>query len=1308
MPIPFTLDINVQPQQKDIKWVAAGDWAKFDDTVFGLEAGDTIEQATITVKLLDTDADDAATSVQRSISAVASANGQITSNNRIEIYFQPVDTEKMVSSHLYDLQIWVRRGSSLYIRTIQRGRIYARQDITNNVTLLDPMTTLTITNGASASGNAGTTLQLVAEVRDGQGDLHPEYNPVWTTSNGAVATVDATGLVRFWGAGTCVITATLAAFSIADSINITTNGANMLAAVNGDVLTFDGSVWNPANPNTRFVLRGGDTVAGTYTWQGAHTFQSNISVINSGGNPYIIVGDDTGNNNAYFRYDSVGNFGYINSYAGGIASVLKLNTNGGAIELGGALTGTTANFTTSIKTGLFSISSTLGLVEFATNATAPFLVNYAGYNYDVAYFRDFVVYDGKTVPILTITGSTKATVFAGSVSGGAASFTTIAASGNVTITKASGNEVALVLAQTGVATWEFRNAATSGVLTIFDGTDNVLCFVPGTNAAVFAGSITATNLTLDSGVGIAAMRLLSGGVYGNWTVNSLSMGFSAVGAYSWIQSGGAATGAPLHLNEYAGNVGIGMDGATPTALLHVNGSLTAGAASFTTGAFSSTVAVSHGTQAQLYLNKTGAGALSTFLFTQTDLFGVYDATVGRYVFTYTSSTNYFDAQTNFSIATNKFTVASATGNTVVAGTFQSTGNVSIGGTSTANMQLKLTGTGVSSSGYAYGLISAVAFDSSTTFQGTVASLQMKTVSAAFTTPTGHSLLIEAPSLANTAVTTLYGIRIENQGQAKSTNAYGIYIAAQSGAATLNWGLYNAGTSYFGGAATFASTVDVTGNVGIGNGATSTNSDLTLNGGASINNGAMIAFQRNSVTTAWIGHDSRINGGTSSNLDIYTDAATDIRFLSRTTLALTLSTGGAAVFTSSLTAGAASFTTIGATATLPGSFLANIANDSATGYGLKVRGGGVASYAFYLADHADALLLSVLGVSGACTFNFNGSTVQAGAASFTTGAFSGAMYVGGVSTITGDILRVKATAASGIMLEAAATDSRIVLYHDAGAFNLGATYGTTGSFLPIKFYTSNLLRATIGADGIIDLAQDLRIATNKFTVAAATGNTVVAGTLNIQGTTITVASGVSVIAAASDSAWRINGSTVDGFGGFITLYGHTHATKASALEYNAAGGHSFTGAATFASTVTATGAIAQVAPVNTAAFMSVEAVSNTYGATYRMTSKTSGGVSNTWQMGPNITGNANAIEWYDGTATRFSMAIGGAATFASTVTVTGGFGCNAATPQTAYASGGALAGYVTGAFGFDSDAHASELHGMVVKIRAALVANGIMS
>jgi len=63
---------------------------------------------------------------------------------------------------------------------------------------------------------------------------------------------------------------------------------------------------------------------------------------------------------------------------------------------------------------------------------------------------------------------------------------------------------------------------------------------------------------------------------------------------------------------------------------------------------------------------------------------------------------------------------------------------------------------------------------------------------------------------------------------------------------------------------------------------------------------------------------------------------------------------------------------------------------------------------------------------------------------------------------------------------------------------------------------------------------------------------------------------------------------------------------------------------------------------------------------------------------------------------------------TTVQSSGGAGFNGAAPQTAVASGGALAAYGAGANGLDTAAHMSALHALVVSIRAALVANGIMS
>lgn len=69
---------------------------------------------------------------------------------------------------------------------------------------------------------------------------------------------------------------------------------------------------------------------------------------------------------------------------------------------------------------------------------------------------------------------------------------------------------------------------------------------------------------------------------------------------------------------------------------------------------------------------------------------------------------------------------------------------------------------------------------------------------------------------------------------------------------------------------------------------------------------------------------------------------------------------------------------------------------------------------------------------------------------------------------------------------------------------------------------------------------------------------------------------------------------------------------------------------------------------------------------------------------------------------------GEAILPGTVKVGGAFGCNTKAVQTAYASGGALNAYGAGANGFDTAGNASALHALVVSIRAALVANGIMS
>jgi hypothetical protein len=69
---------------------------------------------------------------------------------------------------------------------------------------------------------------------------------------------------------------------------------------------------------------------------------------------------------------------------------------------------------------------------------------------------------------------------------------------------------------------------------------------------------------------------------------------------------------------------------------------------------------------------------------------------------------------------------------------------------------------------------------------------------------------------------------------------------------------------------------------------------------------------------------------------------------------------------------------------------------------------------------------------------------------------------------------------------------------------------------------------------------------------------------------------------------------------------------------------------------------------------------------------------------------------------------GGGTVSGNLTVTGTFGCNGKPAQSSYTlSGGALPGYVSGVFGLDSSANMAALHQLVVDMRAALVANGIV-
>jgi hypothetical protein len=104
-------------------------------------------------------------------------------------------------------------------------------------------------------------------------------------------------------------------------------------------------------------------------------------------------------------------------------------------------------------------------------------------------------------------------------------------------------------------------------------------------------------------------------------------------------------------------------------------------------------------------------------------------------------------------------------------------------------------------------------------------------------------------------------------------------------------------------------------------------------------------------------------------------------------------------------------------------------------------------------------------------------------------------------------------------------------------------------------------------------------------------------------------------------------------------------------------------------------------------------------------------SNRWYMGMSANGSTGNFDLYNNIGGVNAVSIDkttSLVTLGAALKVVTGFGCNGQTAKTAAASGGALNAYGAGANGFDTGANASALHALVVAIRAALVANGIMS
>lgn len=360
-------------------------------------------------------------------------------------------------------------------------------------------------------------------------------------------------------------------------------------------------------------------------------------------------------------------------------------------------------------------------------------------------------------------------------------------------------------------------------------------------------------------------------------------------------------------------------------------------------------------------------------------------------------------------------------------------------------------------------------------------------------------------------------------------------------------------------------------------------------------------------------------------------------------------------------------------------------------------------------------------SGFGNISIGASTVTAGAASFTTLAVSGrirstnssnsgsgndypliesintlATQGDGATTFNFGILQ--ATAGNG------AVSVNLAATYAAGTWEPAALLAVTTNH-PLKIKTNNTTRLTLAADGSLStFATPLAItgALTGVTTLAASGDATI-GTVGFKGNTINGRPETDAFGMLYLNYYSYNGGITqfrdtivcDGKGANVAYFeGSTKLALFSGAVTST--GNLTVGASTFVVTA-ATGAVSAESDIT---------LSNAGGGVVRASAAAAycGIYNNNSAAYVVAYGSSHATM-----ASRVEIASpGGGVLIGAALAITGAFGCNTKAAQAAYASGGALAAYGAGANGFDSGANASALHAMVVSIRAALVANGIMS
>lgn len=170
----------------------------------------------------------------------------------------------------------VAAGTATITATVGGVSATATITVTSPVTVPAGVASVVVTP-ATASVAAGFTQQYAAQTRDAQGNVLTGQTVTWTSSNNAVATVSASGLVTGVGAGTATIAATSGSVSGTATVTVTAASPPIVASVVVTPATAGINVGATAQLTATPKDLLGNVLSGAVTWTSGNNAIASVS-----------------------------------------------------------------------------------------------------------------------------------------------------------------------------------------------------------------------------------------------------------------------------------------------------------------------------------------------------------------------------------------------------------------------------------------------------------------------------------------------------------------------------------------------------------------------------------------------------------------------------------------------------------------------------------------------------------------------------------------------------------------------------------------------------------------------------------------------------------------------------------------------------------------------------------------------------------------------------------------------------------------------------------------------------------------------